>query len=277
MTPEQIKGRLKNIAKEKNIDFNVLMKLFLYERLLERLSKSPYKDNFILKGGFYLSTLFGFDRRTTADIDTLLKNTKFEKDFIQTATTEIASIDLEDGVDFTYTKMSPIKERDEYGGFRVFLKASIGKIRDTIHLDIATGDPVTPREIDYSYVPLLSKEPINVLSYNLETIIAEKLETILKLTSMNSRMKDFYDIYLIYQKNYKNLNMEKLKKAVSATFQMRNYSYNTALQLKAIQNSQELVNQWTIYKNDINHFYAKNLKFDEVLAPLISLIKALEI
>ena len=104
MTPEQIKGRLKNIAKEKNIDFNVLMKLFLYERLLDRLSKSPYKDNFILKGGFYLSTLFGFDRRTTADIDTLLKNTKLEKDFIQTAITEITSIDLKDGVDFTYTK-----------------------------------------------------------------------------------------------------------------------------------------------------------------------------
>lgn len=136
---------------------------------------------------------------------------------------------------------------------------------------------MTPREIEYSYVPLLSKEPINVLSYNLETIIAEKLETILKLTSMNSRMKDFYDIYLIYQRDYKNLNMEKLKKAVSATFKMRNYSYNTALQLKAIRNSQELVNQWTVYKNDINHFYAKNLKFDEVLTPLISLIKSLEI
>lgn len=90
-------------------------------------------------------------------------------------------------------------------------------------------------------------------------------------------MKDFYDIYLIYQRDYKNLNMEKLKKAVSATFKMRNYSYNTALQLKAIRNSQELVNQWTVYKNDINHFYAKNLKFDEVLTPLISLIKSLEI
>ena len=277
MTPEQIKGRLKNIAKAGNVNPNTLMKLFFYERFLERLSKSPYKDNFVLKGGFYLSTLFGFDRRTTVDVDVSFKNIRFEKDFVQTAIMEIASIDVEDGMQFTYLKTNPIRDEDEYGGFRIFLKVALEKMKDTIHLDIATGDPITPREIEYTYKPLLSEEPITVLSYNLETVLAEKLETILKLASTNTRMKDFYDIYLICQEGYKNLDTKKLKQAIDTTFQKRNYSYNTALRLKAIHASQELVNQWTVYKNDVNHFYARDLKFDDILVPLDSLINSLGI
>ena len=277
MTPEQIKGRLKNIAKAGNVNPNTLMKLFFYERFLERLSKSPYKDNFVLKGGFYLSTLFGFDRRTTVDVDVSFKNIRFEKDFVQTAIMEIASIDVEDGMQFTYLKTNPIRDEDEYGGFRIFLKVALGKMKDTIHLDIATGDPITPREIEYTYKPLLSEEPITVLSYNLETVLAEKLETILRLSDGNTRMKDFYDIYLIYQEGYKNLDMKKLKKAVDTTFQKRNYAYNTKLQLKDIQKSQKLAKQWAVYKNDVNHFYARDLKFDEVLIPLDSLIDSLGI
>lgn len=277
MTPEQIKGRLKNIAKAQKVNPNTLMKLFFYERFLERLSKSPYKDNFVLKGGFYLSTLFGFDRRTTVDVDVSFKNIRFEKDFVETAITEIASIDVDDGMQFTYLKTNPIRDEDEYGGFRIFLKVALEKMKDTIHLDIATGDPITPREIEYTYKPLLSEEPITVLSYNLETVLAEKLETILKLASTNTRMKDFYDIYLICQEGYKNLDKKKLKQAIDTTFQKRNYSYNTALRLKAIHASQELVNQWTVYKNDVNHFYARDLKFDDILVPLDSLINSLGI
>ena len=277
MTPEQIKGRLKNIAKAQKVNPNTLMKLFFYERFLERLSKSPYKDNFVLKGGFYLSTLFGFDRRTTVDVDVSFKNIKFEKDFVETAITEIASIDVEDGMQFTYLKTNPIRDEDEYGGFRIFLKVTLGKMKDTIHLDIATGDPITPREIEYTYKPLLSKEPITVLSYNLETVLAEKLETILRLSDGNTRMKDFYDIYLISQEGYKNLDMKKLKQAVNATFQKRNYTYNTKLQLTDIQTSQKLAKQWMIYKNDVNHFYARDLKFDDILVPLDSLIISLGI
>lgn len=277
MTPEQIKGRLKNIAKEQNVNPNTLMKLFFYERFLERLSKSTYKDKFILKGGFYLSTLFGFDRRTTVDVDVSFKNIRFEEDFVQTAIKEIASIDVGDGVRFTYLKTDQIRDDDEYGGFRIFLQVTLGKMRDTVHLDIGTGDPITPREIEYAYKPLLFNEPIIVLSYNLETVLAEKLETILRLSDGNTRMKDFYDIYLICQNSCKNLDMENLKKAVNTTFQKRNYSHNTELQLKDILASQKLVNQWNIYKNDVNHFYAKDLKFDEVLIPLDSLINSLGI
>ena len=277
MTPEQIKGRLKNIAKAQKVNPNTLMKLFFYERFLERLSKSPYKDNFVLKGGFYLSTLFGFDRRTTVDVDVSFKNIKFEKDFVETAITEIASIDVEDGMQFTYLKTNPIRDEDEYGGFRIFLKVALEKMKDTIHLDIATGDPITPREIEYTYKPLLSEEPITVLSYNLETVLAEKLETILRLSDGNTRMKDFYDIYLISQEGYKNLDMKKLKQAINATFQKRNYTYNTKLQLTDIQTSQKLAKQWMIYKNDVNHFYARDLKFDDILVPLDSLINSLGI
>ncbi len=176
---QSVKDKLRNISKEKNVDFNAVMRFYMYDRFIERLSKSKYRENIILKGGFYLSSLFGIDNRSTIDIDTSVQKTKFTSENIIKIVTEIINIDVKDNVKFRIEKTESIRDEDEYGGLRITVNFSLENIKDKFHIDIATGDPIYPGPNYYSYEPLIGNEVYKVWSYNLETILAEKLETIL--------------------------------------------------------------------------------------------------
>ena len=185
MNSMQLKDKLKNISKKKSVDFNTLLRLYMYDRFIERLSISQYKDNFILKGGFYLSTLFGIENRSTMDIDTAFKNADFNKETIVKMIKEIVSIEIDDNSSVNYLGIDTIRDEDEYGGFRVDIEVVIENIKEKFHVDIATGDPITPKEITYKYTPILGNKKINLLAYNTETILSEKIETILKRGKYN--------------------------------------------------------------------------------------------
>lgn len=270
MNSMQLKDKLKNISKEKNIDFNTLLRLYMYDRFIERLSISKYKNNFILKGGFYLSTLFGVENRATMDIDIAFRNASFNEETIVKIIKEIISIKIDDNSKLTYLGMSLIRDEDEYGGFRVDIQIEIDNIKEKFHIDIATGDPITPKEINYKYKPILSDNYVRLWAYNIETVLAEKMETILSRAELNGRMRDFYDIYLIYTKNWNNINIEHFRKSIERTFSKREYNVNLLVTLDLIMNSNILKERWKSYQK--RYKYASNIDFDEILICLEKII-----
>lgn len=273
MNSMQLKGKLKNISKEKNVDFNTLLRLYIYDRFIERLSVSEYKDNFILKGGFYLSTLFGVENRTTMDIDTAFKNANFNEETIVKMIKEIVSIEIDDNAKLSYLGISPIRDEDEYGGYRIDIQIEIDNIKEKFHIDIATGDPITPKEINYKYKPILGDTYVKLWAYNIETVLAEKIETILSRVELNGRMRDFYDIYLIYTKDWNNINLEHFRKAIEKTFFKREYVGEPLLALDLIMDSNILKDRWKSYQK--RYEYARNIDFDEILICLKKIINVI--
>lgn len=273
MNSMQLKDKLKNISKEKNVDFNTLLRLYMYDRFIERLSVSKHKDNFILKGGFYLSTLFGVENRTTMDIDTAFRNANFNEETIVKMIKEIVSIEIDDNAKLSYLGISPIRDEDEYGGFRADIQIEIDNIKEKFHIDIATGDPITPKEINYKYKPILGDRYVKLCAYNIETVLAEKIETILSRVELNGRMRDFYDIYLIYTKDWDNVNLEDFVKAIEKTFYKREYVGEPLLALDLIMDSDILKERWKSYQK--RYEYASNIDFDEILICLEKIINVI--
>ena len=271
MNSMQLKAKIKNISKEKNTDFNTLLRLYMYDRFLERLSKSKYIDNFILKGGFYLSILFGVENRATMDIDTAFRNADFNEETLIQMIKEILSINVNDNAKLNYVCIVPIRDEDEYGGFRVTILVEYENIKQSFHIDIATGDPITPKEIRYKYLPLLGDDYINLYAYNIETVLAEKIETILSRLELNGRTRDFYDIFLIYSKEWNNVNIEYFKKAVNKTFDKRGYNGNLCDSLSIIKNSIVLKERWKRYQS--NFLYARNIEYEEIINCLEEMLK----
>jgi len=263
MNSMQLKDKLRNLSKKKNIDFNTLLRLYMYERFIERLSKSKYKDNFIIKGGFYLSTLYGIENRTTMDIDAAFKNDNFTEEIIVEMIKEIVLISIDDNARLKYLGISQIRDKDEYGGFRVDIQVEIENIKEKFHIDIATGDPITPKEIAYEYKPILKNKSLNLWAYNIETVLAEKIETILSRVELNGRMRDFYDVYLIYSKDWENINVDHFRKAIDKTFSKREYSGKISVALDIIKNSNLLKMRWKKYQR--KYPYAKNIEFDNII------------
>ena len=263
MNSMELKDRIRNISKERNVDFNTLLRLYMYDRFIERLSVSKYKNNFVLKGGFYLSTLLGVEQRTTMDIDVAFKNALFTKDVIVEMINNIISIDINDSVIINYLGINEIRDEDDYGGFRVDLEAHLENVKERFHVDVATGDPITPSVISYNYKPLLTDRQIDVYAYTIETVIAEKIETILTRVEANGRMRDFYDIYLIYTKEQESIKIDILKKAIERTFKKRNYNKPVLDTLKIIENSEVLKIRWNSYRN--KYSYAKTIEYTEII------------
>lgn len=274
MNSMQLKYKLRSIFKEKNVDFNTLLQLYMYDRFLERLSKSKYRDNFVLNGGFYLSTLFGVEDRAAVDIDTSFRNANFDEETIINMIKEIISIDIDDNVKIDYAGTVPIGDEDEYGGFRVSMIVNYDEMHEPIHIDIATGDPITPKEIRYKYLPLLGDYYIDLYAYNMETVLAEKIETILSRLELNGRAKDFYDIYLIYTKEWKNINLDHFRKAIDRTFTKREYNCNPFEALDIIRNSVALKERWNKYQR--NFEYAERLEFEDIMNCLEKMIEQFE-
>ena len=273
MNSMQVKDKLKNISIKRNIDFNILLRLYMYDRFIERLAVSKYRDNFILKGGFYLSTLFGLESRFTKDIDTAIKDANFTKENIEKMIKSIIKIDINDGALISFIEIGNIREEDQYGGFRAVLNVKVDTIRENFQIDIATGDPITPKPIVYKYHPILGDSFVNVWSYNIETVIAEKLETILRRAEANSRIRDYYDLYLIYTKGWNDVKINDLRKAIEKTFEKRNYTGNIEETVAILKDSEIIKNRWNLYKK--KYEYANDIDYEEIMKCVEEIVKAI--
>lgn len=261
-----IETKAKKLSCEKNIDYYELLQRFMFERILERISISKYNDNFILKGGLLLSAIFGIDNRATKDMDTTVKGLDVSEEIMVNILNEILSINLNDGVKFALINITNIREGDEYGGNKYHIVGRFQNMRVNLEIDISTGDKVTPRELKYKYPLIFSDKEITISSYNIETILAEKIETVLKRGIYNSRMKDFYDIYVFINNFSNDINYDDLLSAVKNTFKKRD-SLDVLEDYKKILNelkdNERLNSLWNKYINKRN--YAKNIDFFTII------------
>lgn len=258
----QLKAIIKNIAKEKSISAQLVMQNFMMERLLERISLSPYKGHFILKGGFLIAAMVGIDTRATMDMDATLKGIPVSEQTVKKMILEICDIALQDDVTFSFQSISEIREGDEYGGFRVALTADFPPMAVPLKLDITTGDKITPREIEYEFKLLLEDRYISVLAYNLETVLAEKLETIISRSDQNTRPRDFYDVYTLQKLKSHSIDIKLLSEAIRATTAKRNSAQviDKYIQiLEVVRNSDVMHQRWKRYQKDFD--YARHIEF----------------
>ena len=261
-----IETKAKKLSCEKNIDYYELLQRFMFERILERISISKYNDNFILKGGLLLSAIFGIDNRATKDMDTTVKGLDVSEEIMVNILNELLSINLNDGVKFALINITNIREGDEYGGNKYHIVGRFQNMRVNLEIDISTGDKVTPRELKYKYPLIFSDKEITISSYNIETILAEKIETVLKRGIYNSRMKDFYDIYVFINNFSNDINYDDLLSAMKNTFKKRD-SLDVLEDYKKILNelkdNERLNSLWNKYINKRN--YAKNIDFFTII------------
>lgn len=270
---QAIKDKLKVIVKEKNMEFNTVMRFYMYDRFIERLSKSKYKNNFILKGGFYLSTLFGIDNRSTMDIDTAIRNADFTDENIIQMINEIIQIDVLDNVILNIEKTETIREEDEYGGLRITLRFRLEEYNDSFHIDVATGDPIYPGPNDYGYKSLIENKKYKVWAYSIETILAEKIETIFTKLETSSRMKDYYDLYLIYNNEFETMDKDSFRKAVNETFKKRNFDKDLENCLNIIKNSKILRMYWNSYSR--KNKFVGDVSFEDTIKCLEMFVNVL--
>lgn len=272
----QLKAIIKNLAKEKNISAQLVMQNFMLERLLERISISKYQQNFILKGGFLIAAMVGLDTRATMDMDATIKGLPVNEQTIQEIFENICKIKLEDDVTFSFRSIEEIREGDVYTGYRVSLSANYPPMAVPLKLDITTGDKITPREIAYRFKLLLEDRSISVLAYNLETIIAEKLETVISRGDQNTRSRDYYDIYILFKLQYSNVKPDVLKAALGATTERRGSSavikeYRNIMD--TVKNSQIMQKQWKNYQKDFE--YATDISFEDACNVIVELMDKL--
>lgn len=266
LTKEQLKGRIKNLAKENNADPRLLMRLYMMERFIERASVSKYKDNFIIKGGILVTSLVGISLRSTLDIDSTIKNQSISENDAKRMIDDICKIDIGDGVSFEVKDSSTIMDEMEYPGIRFTLNVIMDGLITPIKIDISTGDVITPRAIEYQYNFLLEDRTATLLSYNLETILAEKLQAILNRELLNTRMRDFYDIYVLFSMYENTINVDVLKEAFYATCKKRNsinLIKNSNLLINTISNSDVLENRWNEYQKKFA--YVQGISYEDTI------------
>ena len=265
MTSEKLKGKIKSFSEKNNLKAQEVLQMYFFERFLTRLEKSKYRANFIIKGGFLISSIIGIQNRTTMDIDTTIKGLPVKEEIIKEIILEILNIEVNDGIEFVLGKIENIREISEYENYRLHLTANFEKIKNPLKIDITTGDVIIPSEIEYSYETIF-KEKLNILVYSLETLIAEKYETIIKRNITTTRLRDFYDIYMIFKLKNDKIDVNNLKQAIWETAKNRN-STEEILEskeiLEDIKNDEYLNKQWNIYKNE--NKYVDNIQFSEIL------------
>lgn len=265
-TPEQLKGAIRNIAAKKNLRPQEVLQMFLFERVLERLANSNYRNNFILKGGLLISSMLGISERTTMDMDTTVRGISMEEEEIVSVVEEILSVDVDDGIKFMLKTIEPIREDDAYNNFRVHLTAQYGKINAPMKIDITTGDTITPAAVQYSYPLSFEERSIPILAYTLETVLAEKYETIIRRNIGTTRARDFYDLHMLYQYHKDEIRMDILKTAVLHTARKRGSLEEINDWKEVLHDIREepILNQlWKNYTSENN--YASKLAFSEVL------------
>ena len=277
MNSEKLKNKIKKRAKEIGAQPQELMQMYFFERLLYRISISKYKFNFILKGGLLLSAIIGDERRTTSDMDTMIKGIDIESDELLKIIQEIINIETDDNISFEIEKTKDIRVDDIYGGVNVKLIAKKDGLIVPLFIDITTKDPITPREIEFKYKSLFDDTYIKIMAFNKETIIAEKFETLIRDTETNTRAKDFYDLYIIIKDYWNDLDKTNLIKAIQNTCKRRESLYildEIEERFDFIKESNILQNEWNKYK--IAHLYAKDIEYADIMKNVNLIIKELE-
>lgn len=266
-TSEQIKGAIRNISKKTGVNPNSLLQMCLFEGILEKLSRSKYSENFILKGGLLISSLIGVDMRSTMDMDTTLRGIPLNEVSITKILNEILAIEIDADIEYKLIKLSPIRQEDVYEDFCASISCIFGKINATLNIDITTGDVITPREMNYSYSKILEEGTIPIMTYTIETILAEKFETISSRNITTTRARDFYDLYMIYSIYKDKIDKGILRKAIERTSKYRG-SFETALQYKEIvelfRESETPKKLWKKYTQ--NNPYAKDVDFLDTIS-----------
>ena len=274
----QLKAKIKNISKEKNISAQLVLQNYMMERFIERIALSDFQDQMIIKGGLLISSIVGLDSRATMDIDMTLKGKPVNESFILDYINEISRININDEVKFDVVSITEIREMDDYFGFRVSLIAGIGTMKIPLKIDITTGDKIIPSEISYEYPLMFENRSIKIKAYNLETILSEKIETIILRGNQNTRMRDFYDVYILLKLKSKNIDYNILRLAIEETSQKRD-SLNLLLKYKEIisniENNNEMLVRWENYRNSFN--YARTIDFNEICKLLTKILEEIDI
>lgn len=262
----QLKAFIKNIANDKGIIPQAVLQNYMLERLLERISKSQYKDKFILKGGMLIAAMVGIDIRTTMDMDATLKNMSLTKQTVTDAFNDISTIQLDDNITFELLKIENIRDDDAYGGYRASINAIFDTLKVALKIDLTTGDKITPKEIKYKFNLLFEDRTIDILAYNLETVLAEKYETIVRRSILNTRIRDFYDVYILINFQSQNIDKALLLQAIEATAKKRESKallHNAKATIEIIKNDEEMQNRWKLYQKDFS--YANDISWDEAI------------
>jgi len=269
----RLKAKIKNLALKNHLPAQAVLQNFMLERLLERVSISKYKEMVVLKGGMLIASLVGISSRTTMDMDATLRGYPLSEDAIRLAFTEICAIQLDDEVGFELDHIAPIREDDEYGGYRVAIIARYESINTPLKIDITTGDIITPSAVCYTFQSNFENKVIEVWAYTIETILAEKVETILRRSVLNTRPRDFYDVYIIMKTQRQAINQDVLVTALHATFEKR-------MSLAVMQSKDEIFRniqsdsimrqRWERYCKE--NYYANGIEFDQVIDVLLEIV-----
>lgn len=274
LSDASLKGKVRALAKKSNLKPQELLQMYLFERLLIRLEKSSYADKFILKGGLLISSMTGVAQRTTMDMDTTVTGMSMDEQSAIDAVSAICAVDAGDGIEYVFEKIKPIREDDEYANWRAHLRARYGKIDVPIKIDITTGDKIVPEKIEYSYPLMFEEGAVRILSYPLETVLAEKLETVISRGIANTRARDYYDIHILFRLKGTELRENTLRDALMATATKRGslpkmIAYATVLE--EVGSSSIMASIWESYAKSAP--YAAGITFNDVIASTIDLAK----
>ena len=273
-TSRQLKDKIANLSGNDSKKAQTLIRKYMMERFLARIARSEYKNNFILKGGMLVSALVGVESRATMDIDTTVRMLPLTKDNAIEVIAEIMKIDLDDDIFYEIKKVEDIMEEHDYSGVRFTVSVTLEKLRDTIKIDISTGDEITPSAIEFSYPMMFDDERINIWSYNLETMLAEKLETVIARSTLNTRMRDFYDIHILWSEKANMINIETLRRAIINVARKRETLElfdNMDEILDDIVESDYLRNNWRNYRK--GSYYVGDLEWSDVLETTVNILK----
>lgn len=264
-TAKQMKDLIRNQSKKTGIPAQVLLRKFMMERFMERVSQSAYRDNFILKGGLLVSAFVGSELRSTMDIDTTIKGLNVTADHIRQVVAKISAVQLGDNVTFQINDIAPIMDEADYQGLRLSMSAMLDESVIPMKIDISTGDAITPAEIRYEYPLMFENRSILIMAYPIETVLAEKIETIISRSTANTRMRDFYDIYILTKTQAVDTTI--LQRALAATAQKRgsivplDSAENT---LFAISHDADMHRNWQQYAK--KNPYVGSVSWEEVLS-----------
>ena len=273
----QLKAWIKNMSEKVAVNENIILQNYMLERLLERISVSNYKNKFVLKGGMLITAIVGIDMRNTLDMDATIKGFNLEKDNLEKILNEIFNIDLDDGVTFEFRSIKEIRQEDEYGGYRVALDCKFDKLVVPMKLDITTGDVITPKEINYKFDLMFEDRSIEILAYNLETVIADKFETIISRNIDTTRARDFYDVYILWTTQQQNFDKKILGQAILNKFKYRESMdklNNIDEIIEFIKESEALKQHWKNYQSKFS--YAEDISYEDTIKILEVIIKLLK-
>lgn len=274
----QLKALIKNLAKEKGISAQIILQYYMMERLLDRISLSKYHHNFIVKGGFLISSMVGLNTRATMDLDATVKNLPFKHEPLSQIFTELCAVEAHDNVTFNLKRVINIRDNDRQGGARIMLDANYPPIVVPLKVDLTSGDRITPNEVFYEFRFLFEPRSIKMLAYNLETIIAEKLETIISRGNQNTRPRDFYDIYILNQLYGHQINRNVLRNALLNTAEKRESTHILIRYsdiIHSIIHSPMMHKHWASYQKDF--YYAKNIDFQMLCTSIDKILSTLNL